>query len=84
MAEGARRAFGATYGAAVSGIAGPGGGTAEKPVGTVHLAVVGPKGEADGPPDTRHLVWPGDREQVRQIAAYGVLFMLYRRLSQKP
>jgi nicotinamide-nucleotide amidase len=61
LAEGARDRFGADVGIGVTGIAGPGGGTADKPVGTVHLAVVGPAGAL-----TKAVVLPGSREAVRQ------------------
>jgi nicotinamide-nucleotide amidase len=79
MAEGARRALDATFGLAVTGIAGPGGGSAEKPVGTVHLAVAGPP--ESGLPTTRKLLWPGEREQVRLVAAYAALHLLYKVLT---
>jgi nicotinamide-nucleotide amidase len=61
LAEGARARFGADLGVGVTGIAGPGGGTADKPVGTVHLAVVGPEGAV-----TKSVVLPGSRDGVRQ------------------
>ncbi len=76
MAEGARRAAGAAWGLGVTGIAGPTGGTPEKPVGTVHLALAGPGGtEALA----RH--YRGDRERVRRFAAYEALDLLRRALG---
>jgi len=75
MAEGARRTSGATWALAVTGIAGPTGGTEDKPVGTVHLAVAGPSGTTHA---TRR--FPFDRERNRLVAAWSVLDMLRRRL----
>jgi nicotinamide-nucleotide amidase len=75
MAEGARAALSADWGVAISGVAGPDGGTPEKPVGTVHIAVIGPDAR-----ETRKLVWPGDREQIRLISAFGALHMLFKLL----
>jgi nicotinamide-nucleotide amidase len=60
LAEGVRTALGADVGVGVTGVAGPGGGTPAKPVGTVHLAVVSPAGRR-----TRRLSLPGDRDAVR-------------------
>ena len=71
MAEGVRHLGGATWGLAVTGIAGPGGGTPEKPVGTVHLAIAGPDGTRTW---TRR--FPGDRERVRKTSAYDLLNQL--------
>jgi nicotinamide-nucleotide amidase len=83
MAEGVRATLGSDYGAAVTGIAGPGGGSAEKPVGTVHLAVAGPPrapGMAGVEVDHRRLRLPGDRERIRWQASQIALDMLRRRL----
>jgi nicotinamide-nucleotide amidase len=72
MAAGARARAGTTFAAAVSGIAGPGGGTPDKPVGTVHVAVVGPTGE----PKHKTFVYPGARDQVRRLAAYWAMSLV--------
>lgn len=76
MAEGARRRLAAGWSLAVTGVAGPGGGTEEKPVGTVHLAWAGPEG------DTGHRLVrvPGTRERVRALSAQAALEGLRRRL----
>ena len=76
MARGVRQAIGATYGIAVSGIAGPGGGTAAKPVGTVHFAVASPTGCVAG-----ELHQPGEREEIRSRAAHAVLRLLEQVLA---
>ena len=60
MAEGARDRFGADVGIGITGVAGPDGGTAAKPVGTVHLCAVGPEGRRE-----RSLSLPGSRDAVR-------------------
>lgn len=61
LADGARARFGADVGIGVTGIAGPGGGSPDKPVGTVHLCAVGPDGVV-----TRSLVVPGNRAAFRK------------------
>jgi nicotinamide-nucleotide amidase len=77
MAEGAQRLFSADCTIAVTGIAGPGGGTPEKPVGTVWLA-------ARMHTTTRALmrVLPGDRDDVRRRAAQAGLDLLRRLLAE--
>jgi nicotinamide-nucleotide amidase len=73
LAEGARAAGQATWGIGITGIAGPDGGTPEKPVGTVYVALAGPAGT-----DVLHRVWRGDRDRVRKTTAYEALDMLRR------
>ena len=75
MASGCRRATGAAIGIAITGIAGPGGGTAEKPVGTVWIA-----SDLDDVVEARCLRLIGDRAEVRQRAAQAALEMVRRRL----
>ncbi|HEY2290524.1 MAG TPA: competence/damage-inducible protein A [Thermoanaerobaculia bacterium] len=77
MAEGVRRTLRSDWGVGITGVAGPGGGSETKPVGTVHLAVAGPR---DGEVEHRHVRLPGDRDRVRRFATQIVLEMLRRRL----
>jgi nicotinamide-nucleotide amidase len=78
MAAGAREALGADVAVSVTGVAGPGGGTEEKPVGRVYLHAIGPNGEL-----ARRLDFPGDRETIRVRAAVAALHLV-RRLVTKP
>ncbi|HTP49259.1 MAG TPA: competence/damage-inducible protein A [Anaeromyxobacteraceae bacterium] len=71
LAEGVRRAAASTWGLGITGIAGPDGGTAEKPVGTVHLALAGPRGT-----QALQRLYRGDRERVRRHAAFEALNLL--------
>lgn len=77
MAKGARGRLGADVGVAVTGIAGPSGGTAEKPVGRVYIHAESPDGEV-----ARELDIPGGRESVRQRATATSLHLLRRLLAQ--
>lgn len=77
MAEGVRTRSGATWGLAVTGIAGPGGGTPDKPVGTVHFALSGP----DGATAHRQVRLPGDRDRVQSLAVATALELLRRALG---
>lgn len=77
MADGALRRFGADTSVAVTGIAGPGGGTAEKPVGTVCFSVK----HTDGPGVTRTVRIPGNRADVRERSTTIAMHLLRRALG---
>ena len=71
LAEGIRRRVGSTFGVGITGIAGPGGGSEEKPVGTVHIALAHAGGVRE-----RGVRFPGDREAVRWQASQVALDMV--------
>jgi nicotinamide-nucleotide amidase len=71
LADGIRRRVGSTLGIGITGIAGPGGGSEEKPVGTVHIALASATGTRD-----RALRFPGDREMIRMQASQAALDMV--------
>jgi nicotinamide-nucleotide amidase len=77
MAWGARESLDADVAVSVTGVAGPGGGTPEKPVGLVYLAASGPETEL-----ARALNLPGDREAVRRRATAAALHLLRELLTQ--
>jgi competence/damage-inducible protein CinA-like protein len=78
MAAGVRGRLGADVGIGITGIAGPDGGSAQKPVGTVALALDGPGGYARA-----RTVWlPGGRSQVKMLASQAALDMVRRALMQ--
>ena len=68
LADGIRKRTGATIGVGVTGIAGPGGGTPEKPVGLVHIGIADERG-----PRERRFQFPGDRERIRMYASQTAL-----------
>lgn len=78
MAAGARRALNASVGLAITGVAGPGGGTDEKPVGTVWIAT-----DIEGRIEARQLKLWGDREEIRERSAQWTMELLRQGLGSR-
>lgn len=78
MAQGARERYGADYALSITGIAGPGGATPEKPVGLIYLGLAWQRGQS-----TRKLQLSADREQNRERSAYSALDYLRRHLQDE-
>lgn len=78
MAHGARARLGADVAVAVTGVAGPGGGSEDKPVGLVFVHAVGPDGDK-----ARRTELPGDREMVRGRATAAALHLVRRLLENR-
>lgn len=77
MAEGTRRITNSTYGISTTGLAGPGGGTKDKPVGLVYIGVAGPNGTV-----VHKLELIGNRDDIRQSAAEYALYYLYEYMKE--
>jgi nicotinamide-nucleotide amidase len=71
LARGILARFGTTYGVGITGIAGPGGGSEAKPVGTVHIAVAGAQAH-----EHRKLFWPMERTLFKRFATQSALDLL--------
>jgi nicotinamide-nucleotide amidase len=78
MAAGAASRFGVRGAVAVTGVAGPGGGSPEKPVGTVWLAAA-----LSGEVVSRRSMFPGSRHEIRARAAQAALLLVYRSLDSR-
>ncbi len=79
MAKGARERLKSDIGVAITGIAGPGGGSPDKPVGTVFIAISGGKEDV-----TERLSLSGDREEIKDQAARAALKLLIKVLRSEP
>ena len=77
MAQGATERLGGSVAVSVTGIAGPSGGSPQKPVGTVWFGVA-----VNGLVEARHSLFAGTRREIRARAAQAALFLLLRRLGQ--
>jgi nicotinamide-nucleotide amidase len=75
MAAGIRKRAGSTLGIGVTGLAGPSGGSAEKPVGLVYIALAD-----DSQATTRKFIFPGDRQFIRTLSVNAALDMVRRRI----
>jgi nicotinamide-nucleotide amidase len=75
MAEGIRKRCLASYGVGITGVAGPGGGTEQKPVGLVYIALAGEEGT-----QVVERNFPGDRQRIRQFATQQALEMIRKAL----
>ena len=71
MVEGGKQRLGVDVCVSITGVAGPDGGTVEKPVGLVHIAAIGPKGLAH-----RRFHFPGEREEIRHASVEAGLHMI--------
>lgn len=75
MAEGVRRALGTDLGVGITGVAGPSGGSAEKPVGLVYVAVALPEGS-----EARRYLWSGDRVGNKRRSVLAALELLLEKV----
>ncbi len=78
MARGVRERFSTSLGLSVTGIAGPGGATPDKPVGLTYIALV-----SDSDKVIERHVWPGNRLEVKEQSAQAALELLKRHLDNK-
>ena len=78
MASGVRRAVGADIGIGITGIAGPGGGSPEKPVGLVYLGI-----DFQGKVEVRRELFMGQRESIKWQSTQSALYLLWRSLREQ-
>lgn len=76
MAAGVRQLAGSTFGIGVTGIAGPGGGSEEKPVGLVYIALA-----SEDNVTARKVLFPGDRQFIRSLSVMSAMDLLRRRIK---